>query len=131
MAKQAQGGFDPNSLGGARPKVTPDDLEADVAVLTVAGFEEFDVDDPESATGKRHTAVLTFQETGDKVLYLNKTQGESLVERLGKDPNAWTGQKVPVEKITTQYRGQKFPKVAVVPAEEWDDYLKPSRRRGK
>ena len=127
--QQEQDSFAPDSLGGARPKVTPEDIVGgDVAVFTVAGFEQFDVDDPESSTGKRHTAVLLFQETGDKVLYLNKTQGEAMVARLGTKPSAWVGQRVPVEKITVSFRGQKFAKVAVVAADEWDGYLKPARR---
>lgn len=131
MAKQQQG-WDPGTLGGARPKVTQEDIEEQVAILTVAGFEEFDVDDPDSPTGKRHTAVLTFAETGDKVLYLNKTQGEALVERLGADPQGWVGERVVVEKVTTQFRNQKYPKVVVMAAEEWDGYLKPSRvKRGR
>jgi hypothetical protein len=121
---------DPNAFGGGGPKLEQSDLEADVAVLTIAQYDEMDVDDSDTGATRR-TACLRFTETGDRALWLNKTAIKTLVEKLGNDAAAWTGAKVPVEKVTRQFRGQRFPKVDIVPAEEWDDYLKPQRKRGK
>jgi hypothetical protein len=128
MTKQQKRIVDPNAFGSSSDKITQEDLEQDVAILTVAQYDEMDVDDGDTG-GTRRAACLKFTETGEKVLWLNKTAIKTLVERLGNDPDAWTGQKVPVEKVTKQFRGQKFPKVDIVPMEEWDDYLKPRRGR--
>lgn len=122
---------DASKFGSARVKITPDDLEGDVAVLTVSGYEEFDVDDDTVKGGKRKSAVLMFEETGEAVLYLNKGMVESLVERLGDDSDGWLGEKVPVERHVAEFGNKRFPKVRVVPAEEWDEYLKPAKKAAK
>lgn len=115
---------DPGAFGKARPKIEPDDLEDDVAVLTIAAYDQVEVDDPESPTGKRLTGCLTFQESGDKVIWLNKTQADALVERLGDDSDKWIGKQVPVEKTVTKFRGKDFPKVVIVgDPSKWDGYL--------
>jgi hypothetical protein len=122
-----------DEFGKSAPKITQDDLEGDVAILTIVAYEEIELDDPETETGKRKSATLRFEETGDKVLWLNKGQLESLVARLGDNPDAWSGKRCPVEKVRTAFRGKSFDKVSVVHADEWNDYLKPSagKKRGR
>lgn len=130
MAKQEQRLVDPNAFGGGGPKLEPDDLEESVAVLTIAAYDEMDVDDSDRPGQTRRTACLRFEETEDKALWLNKTGIKTLVSRLGPDAAKWPGQKVPVERVTRSFRGQTVKKVDVMPEDEWDDYLKP-RRAGK
>lgn len=119
-----------DAYGSSRPKVTQDDIEdGDVAIFTIVEFDDQEVDDAEAESGKRMAAFLTFEETGDKRLWLNKTQIDTLIEKLGDDVEKWAGQRVPLEKVETTFRGQKYQKVAVCPADEWDEYLKPARSR--
>lgn len=115
---------DSSRFGSSTPKLTPDDLEGDAAILTVTAYEEVEVDDEDAEGGKRLSATLAFEETGDKVLWLNKGMVEALVEQLGDDSDKWAGQKVPVESYVAKYRGQKFNKVRVLPSEEWDAAFK-------
>jgi hypothetical protein len=115
---------DPSQFGSSAPKLTQEDLEEDAAILTIEKYEEVKVDDDNAEDGKRQSATLTFRETGDKVLWLNKGQVETLVEQLGDDADAWTGQKIPVEKHTATFGSKKYPKVRVMPTEEWDKAFK-------
>ena len=107
------------SYGSSTPKLEPDDLESDAALLTITGFESVEVDDDAAPGGKRMAATLTFEETADKVLWLNKGMVEALVQELGEESDAWVGQVIPVEKYVARFRGQKYPKVRVMPSEEW------------
>lgn len=109
---------DVSKFGSSAPKLTPDDIE-DAAILTIAAYEEVEVDDSDAESGKRLSATLRFEETGDKVLWLNKGMIESLVEGLGDDADNWIGQQVPVEPYTASFGSKKFPKVRVMPHEEW------------
>jgi len=118
------GKINPADFGSSTPKLGPDDLEGDAAMLTIATFETVEVDDDEVEGGKRNAATLTFNETDDKVLWLNKGMVETLVEQLGDDDELWIGKVIPVEKYTARYRGQKYPKVRVVPSEEWPKAFK-------
>jgi hypothetical protein len=115
---------DTSKFGSSAPKLAPDDLEEDVAILTVDKYDEAEVDDEDKPGEKRLAANLTFKETGDKVLWLNKGMAETLVEQLGDDADKWEGQKIPVERHVAQFRGKKFPKVRVVLSEEWDKIFK-------
>lgn len=108
---------DLDKYGSKRPKLTPEDLEGDAAVLTVAGFEQFMVKDD---VGERPTAILVFEETGDKALFLNKTMLSALVERLGNDGDKYIGEKVPIEARKVTYQGKTTTKLYVMAAEEWD-----------
>lgn len=110
--------------GSSAPKIEPDDLEDDAAILTVTTFETVMVDDEDAKDGKRKSATLKFEETGDKVLWLNKGMMETLIEQLGDDAEKWEGQKVPVEKHIATFGNKKFPKVRVMPSEEWDAAFK-------
>lgn len=124
------GKVDPTRLGRSAPKVTQDDLEEDVAVVTIASYEEGELDDADAPEGKRATAFLTFKELGDKRLYLNVTQAKVLVERLGESSDKWIGQQVPIEKVTSRFGTKKYEKVSVVTdPEEWEDYVEPAPRR--
>jgi hypothetical protein len=109
-----------------------DDFEEDVALLTIASFESAEIDDSEAPDGKRNVAMLFFEETGDKAMYLNKTQLEYLIEGLEtNDPDKWAGQQIPVEIKRGKFRGQAYEKPHVVDPDEWDDYLKPKKQRRK
>ena len=119
-------------FGKSRAKITPEDLEGDVAILTIASYEQMELDDAEAEGGKRTSAVLTFQETGDKVIWLNKTQVDALIARLGDESDDWAGQKVPVEKVVATFGKNKYPKVVVVgDPDEWDAYLNNGGRKKK
>lgn len=111
-------------FGSSVPKVEPDDLEGDYAMLTIAGFSQGEVEDTEKAEGVRNVATLTFEETGDKVVYLNKGQVETLIEQFGDNTDNWTGKVCPVEKHIAEYRGRQYPKVRVAPSEEWAKLFK-------
>ena len=121
----------PKALGKAAPKLVPDDLEADVAVLTIAGYEEATADDDEAPGGKRLDAWLLYEETGDKRHYLNVTQAQRLVDEYGDETDDWIGKPCPVEKVKKSFGGKVFPKVwVVVDAEEFASYLDtPTPRR--
>jgi len=124
------GKVDPTRMGSSVPKITPDDIE-DAAILTIAAYDEAEVDDDEAEGGKRLSANLMFEEIEEKVLWLNKGMVETLVEQLGDESDDWIGQKVPVESYTAKFKGKKFPKVRVMPSEEWDKAFKEAgvRRR--
>lgn len=113
------GRIDPNAFGSSTPKLVPDDLEGDYAILTVAEFQEVEVDDEDSETGKRLSATLRFEETDDKVIWLNRGQIESLIAQLGEDTDDWAGKQCPVEKHVAKFGRKEYPKVRVMPAEEW------------
>lgn len=119
------GKIDSSRFGSAAPKLTPDDIE-DAAILTIANFEEMDVPDDKSNDPQavRHSANLSFEETGEKVLWLNKGQIETLIEQLGDDTDKWIGMKIPVKATVATFRNQKFPKVVVMASEEWDAAFK-------
>lgn len=115
---------DPSKFGSSAPKITPEDLEEDAAILTIDVYESVSVDDENAEDGKRQSATLKFVETGDKVLWLNKGMVETLVEQLGDDADKWSGQKIPVERHVATFGNKKFPKVRVMPSEEWDAAFK-------
>ena len=108
-------------FGNKRPKLEQEHLEDDVAILTITEAEVLTVD--AGGDEERQSIVLAFKETGDYVLWPNATEIRTLIEKLGDDTDEWTGQRVPVEKVTRSYRGKKFDKVGVVDAAEWDQYL--------
>lgn len=108
---------------GSRAKVEQDDLEAEAAVLTVAAVKKVMLDDPERASGKRPAWTMVFEELGDKVLWLNDTQIDYLIDRLGDDTDTWVGAKVPVEKHDSPMNGKIYPKVWVCAPESWDELL--------
>lgn len=112
-----------SDYGSSRPKLTQEDFDGDFIVLTIASVEEVTVDDEDKEEGKRKSLVLTFDETGDKSLWLNVSQINALIERFGEDDDDWKGERVPVEKHTAEYMGKKYPKVRIMAAEEWDEAL--------
>lgn len=125
------GKVDTSKFGSSAPKLMPEDLEEDVAFLTIESYEEVMVDDDEAEDGKRHSATLKFKETGDKVVWLNKGMAETLVEQLGDDSDDWKGQRIPVERHVATFGNKKFPKVRVVPGEEWEKLFKEAGIRRK
>lgn len=113
----------PDAFGTARPKIEPDDLEEDVAVLEIAEYSEMEVDDPNAESGKRMSGCLTFQETGEKVVWLNKTAITALVHYYGDDSDEWAGQPCPVEKVQGTAFNKPYHKVNVVPMDAWPEYI--------
>jgi hypothetical protein len=122
---------DASKFGSSAPKLTPEDLEEDAAILTLEKYEEVSVDDKNAEGGKRQSATLRFVETGDKVLWLNKGMIETLVEQLGDDADKWAGEKIPVERHIAKFGNDKFPKVRVMPSEEWAGAFKSAGVRRK
>jgi hypothetical protein len=125
------GKVDPNAHGTARAKVEPDDLEKDVAVLTIVEYSEMEVDDPNTESGKRLAGCLTFQETGEKVVWCNKTAITALCYYYGDESDDWVGQPCPVEKVRGRAFNKDYHKVGVVPMDAWLEYvdgLTPPRR---
>ena len=77
-------------------------------------------------------AMLFFEESGDKAMYLNKTQMEYLIEGLeSNDSDDWAGKQVPVEVKRGKFRGTPYEKPYIVDPNEWDEYLKPKKQRRK
>ena len=117
------GRVDPDAHGTARAKVEPDDLEEKVAVLTIVEYSEMEVDDPNTESGKRLAGCLTFQETGEKVVWCNKTAVVALCHYYGNESDDWVGQLCPVEKVQGRAFGKSYHKVNVVPVDDWPQYI--------
>ena len=113
--------------GTSRLKLTPEDLDEGPCLLTVALAEDVEVPDPTTRLGVRRSLTLLFTELPDKVMWLNKGQVETLIHRLGDNTDRWLGATVPVESYVAEFRGQRFPKVRVVPEEGWDVLLTPTK----
>ncbi len=116
--------IDPSNYGSTGPRLEQSDLEADAAILVIAEFDEAEVEDDDAEDGKRLAPYLTFEETGDKRLWLNKGQVTSLVEQLGDDADKWVGQQCPVEKHTAIFSKKEYPKVRVMQSEDWAQAFK-------
>ena len=114
-----------DKYGKSRPKVTVDDLEGGgVIVLVVASFGEETFSDEETGTSKV-TPYLTFEETGEKVHWLNKTQVRYLIDRMGEETDRWTGKPVPLERHTPEFKGKRqAEKLWVSPPESWDEIFR-------
>ena len=115
-----------SDYSSSRPKLMPEDLEGDSAILTIASVESVTVG--EDPTDQQERLLLLLEEHEDMPLWLNMTMIRTLIDRLGSETNDWIGEKVPVESHVATYRGQEFPKVRVVPAERWDELLRPRSR---
>lgn len=111
-------------FSSARPKLVPGDLKSTPCLLTLVSAEQVEVPDENANTGFRRALTLTFAEFPDKVLWLNRGQIETLITRLGDDMDRWVDATIPVESHVAEYRGQRFPKVRVVPDEGWDVLIK-------
>lgn len=101
---------------GERPKLTPDLLEGNAAVLTIASVETFNFDN-------RDNLVLKFEETGDAALFVNRTMLDALIDGLGDETDEWVGSQVPVEVKTVKnpQNGEDVEKVYVMDFAEWDE----------
>lgn len=113
----------PNEFNRNRPTLNVEDLEDEAAVLVCSAVEEVELPDSDAPGGVRKSLLMRFEESGDKALWLNKTQIEYLIERLGDDTDDWIGQYVPIEKHETTFRGKTHNKVWVSPPESWDEML--------
>lgn len=116
-----------DDYGTARPKVLPEDFEGTYTVLMIASYEEGEVDDPEARSGKRHTGMVTFEETGDKVIYLNKTAVTALCHFYGDESDDWLGQPCPIEEIRGTFEqggvSTEYHKVRIMPQDKWAEYI--------
>lgn len=107
--------------GTSRPKLIVEDLEGgDAIVLTIHSFSEETLND--NVEGERISPLLNFEETGDKVHWLNKTQMQYLVEGLGDETDDWEGKKIPLEVTETTFNGKRFKKLWVAAPERWPEY---------
>ncbi|MEE8177714.1 MAG: hypothetical protein V3T65_06945 [Acidobacteriota bacterium] len=122
------GRVNPDDYGGGerQPKLTPEVVGTDRAVLTVM----------EAHTGittgdGRKAAFLSFREFPDHVLWLNKSGITRLVEQLGENDEDWLGQLVPLVKVRNPNPQTGGYVVKYEPAikEEWDETLQESGRR--
>lgn len=116
-------------MGSRTPKLTVDDFDGDVVILTIAAYEEFVMEQEEPP---RLCATLLFNETGDKALFLNATMMDDLIAGFGTDEtDDWIGQQIPLEKRKSRFKGRQYDKVYVVAHEEWDEYLEPKSKPRK
>jgi hypothetical protein len=112
-------------FGSSSQKLQQEDLKGDFAILTIASLEPRTVPDREAKGGQRSVLLLRFEETGDKALWLNwVTEIKMVMAQFGDDYDAWEGQKLPVERVTREYKGQQFKKVAIADAAKWGDMFK-------
>lgn len=125
------GRITPREFGAARPKLVPEDLTSTPCLLTVESVERVEVPDEQAITGTRPALTVTFTEHPERPLWLNVSQIETLVQRLGDNDERWVGATVPVEAHVAEYRGQRFPKVRVVPEDRWDAVLGAGRSGGR
>lgn len=131
MARDSAGDWkkqaiDPTALGG-RPALKPETIApADAVVITVADVDRFDVDDPDSETGKRQVMTLHSDEYPDKSFFLNKTGTKTLIEKIGDKPSDWIGEKVPlvVVRVNNPRSGGAVKTIQVAPPAEWNDIVK-------
>lgn len=114
---------DPDRLGTARPKIEPETLEGTSAVLTIVSYHEDEIEDPSADGGKRPSAYLLCEETGDLVLWLNKTMLLAICHHYGKDEKQWIGQPIPVEEQRGTAFNEPYHKVGVVPVDAWYTYI--------
>lgn len=114
-----------DDYGNRREKVTQDDLESEVAVVTIVEAEEVDATDSESPTGYRKALVLSFEEIPNKVLWPGAKEVHALIDQLGDDTDKWLGRKIPIERATVRFRGRDYDKVVVAPSAEWEQYISP------
>lgn len=108
------GKINPKDYKQASDIVGPDDIE-DAAILTISEFSDGEREDK-----KGRWALVKYEETGDKIMWLNDAALETLVEKLGDETDNWVGEKIPVETYDTR----KGEKVRIMAAEEWDAAFK-------
>lgn len=122
------GKIDPNRYGGVQgTKLTPDDLDGDAAVLTIAEFTE----QRNTGEGRQLSPVLRYVEAPDKLHYLNRLQIERLIAKLGDDSDRWIGKRVPVAVEDIEYDGTTYAKVYVMPPDQWTVTLAEADRKAK
>lgn len=116
-------------FGKSRPKLEPSDLEEEAAILLLATAEQLDLDDDEMEDGKRRSLVVTFEETGEKALWLNKTQVEAVMAYYGDDTDNWIGKPIPVEKAKVKFGNDTYHKVRICAEDDWADVFKAANRK--
>ncbi len=102
------------------PKWTPEDLEEEAAVLTVAKYEQFKKKD-----GPGMVRKLVFQDDPEKVHFLNLTQTKYLVEVYGDDTDQWLGKPVPiVVNHGADLQGKRVTNLWVAAPESWNEIFR-------
>ena len=119
----------------SRPVLSPDMFpKADVIPFTIATVDRvaFSADD-----GEQQRIVLTSEEHGENVLWLNVTGIKALVAKLGDNDDQWIGTTIPLVKVRTNNPRTKE-QVTVLwvagakDAEMWDAVApKKAKARGK
>ena len=122
---------DTKNYGKSREKLTLDDLDGgDTIVLTCASVEDVTFDD----NGKeRKSLVMTFEESGEKSYWPNKTSTGYLVEAISAESDEWIGQRIPLEAVHGDYQGKPYDSLWVAAPERWASILKATKpvKRGK
>lgn len=77
-----------------------EDLPDEDLALTIK-----DVTDEEVGTDKELKLILTFHETS-KQLILNKTNGKTMADRFGKEPNGWIGKRIVLYSTEVDFGGK-------------------------
>lgn len=85
------------------PKLTPDIIGADAAVLTIQEFRR------NVKTRIGNSDVLVFAEFPGHGWYVNTTSLKAIAEVYGPDYSKWTGKKVPLEKRKSTIVGSSKP----------------------
>jgi len=109
--------LDLSRFGGIQgTKLVPEDLEHDAAIVTISEYGE----QKNTGEGRSLSAVLRYSEAPERLHYLNRTQLEYLVKKLGDDTDKWIGRKVPIHKIEIPFEDTKHLKVYVMEPKDWD-----------
>lgn len=115
------GKVDLSRFGGIRgTKLTPEELTGDIVIVTIKEYGE----QKNTGEGRKLSPVLRYEESPEKLHYLNREQMERLVAKLGDDTERWIGKRIPIHAEDVEYEGKTFSKVYVMPPEEWEAAFK-------
>ena len=98
---------------------------ATATVITITEVDRFDVNDPDSADGKRLVYVLRSEEWPERGYFPNKTGLRTLVDKIGSTPGSWEGERIPLVVATANNPRTRQPQKVlwIAAASDWDDVL--------
>lgn len=105
-----------------RPALRAEHVNGDVAVLTIAGTEVFDI---RGEDGPRKSLKVTFKEYPEHAYWPNYTSLKHLVSGLGANDADWVGKRIPLEKVTSENPNTREETVRLWVCEPstWDDHF--------
>lgn len=106
--------INPENYRQASDTVNAEDID-DAAIVRITEFNDGERKDKEGMW-----ALVKFEETGDKIMWLTDAAIETLVEKFGDDSDDWIGKQIPIEKYDTK----NGPRVRIMASEEWDNAFK-------